>query len=478
MLLYDIVIIGAGPSGLALAHALSNLKLKILIIDKENTIGGCHRVKRVHNGIFTEHGPRIYLSNYLNLFNLMREMNLNVNDIFTEYKYSFYSVAVQKILPNFTYYDIFMYSFFYILYLFNSNFGKDVNLYHFLIKYGFSDEAINIIDRLCRYVDGGNAKRYSLNKLLSMQDANMIAKIYQPKQPLDISLFDKWKQYLMKRNVTFMLGKNVTYIHNKNNKIKYIILDDKKIIYLDKLILAIPPKAISNLLNLPMLHDCFADNFDEWAEKTEYIEYISITYHFKEKLHLPYINGLSLNTDWGIAVVNLSDYMTNIENHYSTVLSTAITICDQNSRFIYKTANECNRDELIAEVHRQIKRSVFHDIPDDYYAVLNPNNYYNVNENKWENTDEAYFNTFATKSLNYNCKTIHNLFNVGTHNGNSYMQYTTMDSAISNALVLAYTLYPQLKNKYYIRNFLTAKHLILFILLLLVIIIISFYSII
>jgi phytoene dehydrogenase-like protein len=79
---YDLVIVGGGPAGLALAHCCSRLHKKILVIDKEHTIGGCHRVKRVHNGMFTEHGPRIYLSIYLNFFYLLSEIGIKQDDIF------------------------------------------------------------------------------------------------------------------------------------------------------------------------------------------------------------------------------------------------------------------------------------------------------------------------------------------------------------------------------------------------------------
>lgn len=66
---YDIVIIGAGPTGLAFAQCCKNLNLKILIIDREQTIGGCHRVRRefINNEyIFTEHSPRVYFNNFVN----------------------------------------------------------------------------------------------------------------------------------------------------------------------------------------------------------------------------------------------------------------------------------------------------------------------------------------------------------------------------------------------------------------------------
>ena len=46
--MYDLVIIGGGPAGLSLAHYCRSQKLKILIIERESQIGGCHRVNRVN----------------------------------------------------------------------------------------------------------------------------------------------------------------------------------------------------------------------------------------------------------------------------------------------------------------------------------------------------------------------------------------------------------------------------------------------
>ena len=49
--MYDYIIVGAGPTGLTLALYLAKLNKKIIVIEKENTIGGIHRVKR-DNGLF------------------------------------------------------------------------------------------------------------------------------------------------------------------------------------------------------------------------------------------------------------------------------------------------------------------------------------------------------------------------------------------------------------------------------------------
>ena len=474
---YDLVIIGAGPAGLALAHACSAMNKKILIIDKEQTIGGCHRVKRVKDGMFTEHGPRIYLSIYMNLFFLLSEMGLRVDDIFVSYNYNFLSVAFKQILPAFSLYENLVFTATYFMYLLDDDHGWNVSLQDYLTKYGFSQKAMDILDRLCRFTDGGSIKNYTLNKLLRLQDAMLFVTIYQPKQPLDKTLFHVWKKFLDARNVDFILGGEISYVHQKDDKIEYITVNETDI-YLDNLVMAAPPAAIVKLIKDTSIESCFGSisKLEDWAGKTEYTEYISITYHFEEKLNLPHLNGLTLDSDWGIALVNLTDYMESIENKYRTVLSTAISICNKNSRYIHKTANECTKEELCDEVYRQIKNSLFHDLPEQYVAIMNPNNYYDIQKNKWECTDKAYFNSFNTKSIPFHSETIKNIYNVGTQNGHSHMSYTTMESAVSNAMALACILYPNLNKRYYIRRFLRGKDFILLFLLFLVVIIIIYFS--
>ena len=85
--MYDYIVIGAGPCGLTLAHYLSKHNKKILLLDMNEDIGGCHRVKRV-NGRITEHGPRVYIDNYLTLKNVLKDMNTDWTDIFTPYQFS------------------------------------------------------------------------------------------------------------------------------------------------------------------------------------------------------------------------------------------------------------------------------------------------------------------------------------------------------------------------------------------------------
>jgi len=471
---YDLVIVGAGPAGLTLAHTSSSIYRKILIIDKENEIGGCHRVKRNRDGMFTEHGPRIYLSKYYNFFNLMSEMGLEIEDVFVKYKYSFNDVANAKILPYYNFYEIMMFTMAYLMFVIDDDYGKNISLYEYLRGHRFSRKVIDTFDRLCRFTDGGNVYSYSLNKILKLTDGAPVFffQIYQPKAPLDIVLFSSWKRFLSNRGVDFMMGHYITDYDIENNNVEIITMDNGEKIKCGKIVFAVPPIALLNIIKYENeLRNAFGNYYDleRWAEKTKYIDYISITYHYKDKLDLPFINGLTFDTDWGIILINLTDYMENVENGYLTVISVAVSICDVNSKTIYKKANECSADELIKEVYRQMKESLFDDLTDDYVAIINPNNYYDTYNNKWACKDNAYFNTYSEKYIPFE-SSINNVYNLGTHNGKSYISYTTIESAVSNAIYLAGELYPEVRSKYTIYRGITGKNIIMVVIIILFII--------
>ena len=67
--MYDIIIFGGGLSGLTLAHELIKKKFKILIIEKDNELGGMVRSDTNKNLFPSEHSLRGYAPFYKILFN-------------------------------------------------------------------------------------------------------------------------------------------------------------------------------------------------------------------------------------------------------------------------------------------------------------------------------------------------------------------------------------------------------------------------
>lgn len=475
---YDIVIIGAGPTGLALAHCFSSLKGKkhrVLVIDREKTIGGCHRVIRDSNGLFTEHGPRIYLSIYKTLFFLMKDMGLEIDDVFVMYKFSLIELLLNNIFPNITISEVVVLILDFLQYMYDNRYGEKVNYEKHLRDNLFSDKMIDIFDRTFRFLDGAVLSDFSLNKVQATYNVSTIVTIYQPKQPLDEGLFPYWKAFLEKRGVEFMLDTNIEKINYGGGKIVSVNAKNK-VIRLDKLILAVPPKSIVKILDRAderIVKNCFGDFmlFKEWSGKTEYIDYISITYHFTNDIDIPRVSGATMDTDWGIVCINLSDYMKRPEKNYKKLLSLAISITDRKSRHINKTANECTAEEIYDEVYRQIKKSIYPNLPgkSEYKAVMNPNNYYKDGE--WKNKDDAFFNTFGTKYIKNTSDTISNIYNAGAHNGNDMINYTTMESAVSNGISLAIELFPELKDRYKVQPFLTTIDYIFYLIIAIIILI-------
>jgi len=470
---YDLVIVGAGPAGIALAHVSCSLYRNILIIDREGTIGGCHRVKRDYEGIFTEYGPRIYFTIFYNFFMLLKELGLNMCDLFVPYKYGFISDILKSTWRVFSFYEIYVFTLSYLRYLINDNHGKNVGLYNYLLYYKFSSKSMDLLRNICKHVDNGELETVSLNKLLKIYDIMVSHKILQPKLPLDVSVFNVWKHFLENRGVDFLLNvdlKNVAVIDGVVSHITLNNGDSDTQIDCDKLIFAVPPVSLTAIIkNDEMLRNAFGNynNLERWANLTKYKDYVSVTYHFKSDtaFALQSNNGLTLLTDWGVRVINLSEYMKKVECDNNIVLTVAITMLDKESAHILKCANDCTYDELVREAYRQLKISYLNNGEYSYNAYINPNNYYDSRDNQWKCIDSAYLNVYDEQYIPFKSSTIDNLYNLGTHNGRSFVPFNTIESAVSNGISLGAELYPDVKKRYcIIRGYYGKDYLIILIL--------------
>lgn len=425
--MYDFIIVGAGPSGLTLAYLLGNQGNKCLLIDKNNNIGGCHRVNRV-NGLFTEHGPRIYSSSYLNTITLLEKMNIKFTDIFTRYNFNFTNIGGNAI-SHFTFTEILKLGWEYLKFIVNNQYGKDMSVKDFANKHGFTTKATNYMNRLCHLTDGVGSDRYTLFKFLQLFNQQLLYPLYQPKKPNDIGIFPQMlKAIIDTDNVTIKLNKTVTKINTASNKIKGITIGTE-FIHGTNVILAIPPLDMSNLIsNNPETISAFG-NLKEWTRTSTYDQYIPVTFHWNTKLELPHVWGFP-QSDWGIVFIVLSDYMEFDNNQSKTVISTCISMVDKKSKSLNKTANEVvDKNILIQEVFSQLKQS-FPNIPKPSASILHPG-VKRIN-NKWVENDTAYILTPNNNYIKFG-GSVQNLYNVGTQNGYSPYSFTSFESAVANA---------------------------------------------
>lgn len=464
MSVYDIIIVGSGPSALALAHCCSFLNKNILIIDKESSIGGCHRVRRVpvrYNDkieyVFTEHGPRVYSSSYINFSSLLKDIDIDFKDIFVDYNFSIITIGNQTIWNtlNIRELSILAISFFKMIF---QDYGRDISVKEFANKYNFKQSSIDILDKICRLTDGASSDNYTLYQFLQVFNQQSLHKLYQPRKPNDLLLFKKWRESLEKRGVTFLLDTFVNKIITKNSIIHSIVTSNGEILRSKEFVLAIPPVNLIDILENSNINDAFGDfnTLKSWAINTQYIDYISVTFHWNTIIQLPKIYGFPFSK-WGIAFIVLTDYMTFEELVSKTVITIAITVTDVKSDS-GKLPNECSEQELFQEIFNQLKIS-FPDLPKPTISILSPGIYFDNIKKSWISKDTAFISTSNQPFLKPKSNTYNNLYTLGVQNGyhDKYMNFTSMEAAVINGINLSHILYPNLKQKYIIQR---NKHII------------------
>ena len=482
---YDLIIVGAGPAGLALAQCLRNTYKKILIIEKESVIGGCHRVLRVPiNGedIFTEHSPRVYSGTYKTFDMLLKDMNTSFDSIYTQYKFSITNIGNQTVFSTLKFTEICKLAFQFFLLILNDNHGVNISIGDYMKKSNFKKESIDLVDRLTRLTDGAGSDKYTLNEFLELFNQQIFYKLYQPVLPNDKGLFKIWLEFLESNHIEFMLNTSVISINYdpKTNMATSVIVTDNsssstKIITGDKIVLATPPQSFVNILknSIDEVKNTFMhiDRLVTYAKNTAYLTYISMTFHWNEILKLPTVYGFP-KSDWGIIFIVLTDYMKFEQSSSKTVISCTISYTDVKSSVTNKTANEYNENEvedLKSEVFRQLKES-FPDIPTETISLLTPEMTYNTTISKWESSGTAFI-TSAQETFIPFVGQIPNLFNLGTQNGKQIYKLTTLESAVTNAVYLSHIFHPNLKYVYKVQNIYTLSQLFLLIFIIIIIII-------
>lgn len=472
---YDYVIIGAGPTGLTLALYLSKQNKKILIVEKEQYIGGCHGVKRVDN-LFSEHGPRIYLDNYNTFKTVLKNIGTSFNEIFTEYKFGLNNM-IQEGYNNFTIREMFT---LFNSFIFLGESYKNISLYEFTELNNFSEKAVNFMDRICRITDGGGIEHFTLHSFLQILNQNALYTIYQPRLPNDIGLFAIWKTKLIEQNVDILLNTNILKFNSDSNKIYSIVIENNNIIYGQNFIFAMPPYQINQLIKTTSINNAFDSinninninkyDFNLWSNKTNYITFIPVIFHWNTKLKLKPKWGLPSTTDWSIGHIVLSDYMNFNNSDSQTVISALITKHNK-STYLNKTPDEIpDKTIIINEVFRQLKEKL--DVPPYTHALLTQNEYDYV-EHKWTSIHTAFMITKYGFLNDFKSPIYSNVYQCGVQNGKSHISFTSLESSVVNAKELLNVLIPNFNFKE--SSLLTVRKLILIIIISIIILILFYH---
>lgn len=480
---YDYTVVGCGPTGLATGWILAKYGKRVLLLDSEDTIGGCHRVRRV-DGYFSEHGPRIYFDAYLNTIRLLDDMGLRFGKYFTKYNFSIGTIGGEGI-TDMEFRELFWFGVAYFKMMLNPKSAQSVTCQQFMEEHSFSSKTMDYIDRVCRLTDGAGMDKYTLFEILQSVDQHAFYTILQPNRPTDLGLFaDVYKVMNDDPNIDFMLGTKVTGLVDDGNKVTNLFVEKggfQGLIGAKGCIMAIPPMNLMKILknSSDLIKNSFGD-FDtlyKWVDHNSYNVYINIVYHWDKKMDLPKIWGFP-KTEWGVAFVVLSDYMEFDHPNSKTVISCCTTYEDRVSSNNGKIIHQCDEEELINEVFNQLKLS-FPDLPKPTKSVVSPGVYRDTNENKWKMLEDEYMMTTDVADIGHpiplESPIIKNLFSVGTHSGKHKYNFTSFESAVSNGFALANYIIPTSETRFPIKEPTGLQFVIKIVLLIVVLVIIYFF---
>ena len=426
-MLYDYIIIGSGPTGLTCAHAISKSGYTCLVLDRELSPGGCHRVDRI-NGLFSEHGPRIYSGSYLNFHALLKEHK--VKSGFKPYKFTIAPSLTRKSADNTASQALNVFTLSELLRIGGCYIHSMVDSEYYLSRsakqvFGhFRKESVDYIDKICRLTDGAGANRYTAYEFFQLINQNMFYDILEPSLPNDLGWVQELVKSLEKRGVYFKMDQNVTKL-DKNGNGHYDINTDTAGYVGKNVIFATPTDTLSKFF--PKFNHI---DMIDYNRKSLYETYIPFTLHWDEKLKLKDIWGQGIGP-WNIAWVVMSDYM-NDPNTSGTLISCCISKLNTPGTN-GKTVNQCDMEEIKTESLRQLKPLLGSNIPRNF--VMSSQVYFDT---VWKNKDTAYMLTPQNYDIKFPFKMRgENIFSVGTHNGHSSYKFTTAESSVQNALVWA-----------------------------------------
>ncbi len=406
----DTIVVGGGPAGLTLATYLPGT---VCLLER-GTIGGCHRVHR-QRGLFAEHGPRVYSGSYVNVARVLEDIGTSFHETFRPHVFSPEHIDGKRWFNVLTWSEMLAVSVAYGRYVLDPKYGKNTSVRDWCLENGFSQNTMRYLNTVCLFSDGADASRYSLNEFLSGFDQHSVFGFYEPRRANDKHLFKVWKRHLVQKGVTMIERAHVEEILHDEGTAYGVRLEGGQRIHAKNVVFATPPTTLTPVLKRSNLVET---GFDDFAKRTKYAPYWSIAFHFDTDRPVLDHDGFK-STPWGLIYMDMP-----FENERYKVLSVAATEWDVPSPVTGKTlrehAKDATDDDVIArEFLRQLQ------LPVQPVRATSPHGPYK---------DTAFVAAAGAGYWPSSLTCCRNVYTVGTHNGLSRYNFTSMESAIQNAL--------------------------------------------
>jgi hypothetical protein len=356
--MYDIIIIGGGPSGIALTTILSKTDKNILLIEREHTLGGCWRIEWKDNLYYTEHSPKIMTEEYKYFNALFRFFGNNNNPSLKEtyskdiIRYIYFG---KNIYYKFTTLDIFKI----IKEFLKSRFIENkLTVYEFINTQQLSQgakEAFYIISVTLATVP----ERMLIQDIFD-QIGELNTTLHEMTKPEEwiTSAMNYFKNCKNVKVMTSYEVKKINILIEKNESQYPIYVINNKILG-KECILSLPPIALYDIISnsemtiqnnwMPL------DKLKKWAWNSYYSS-IAFQLHFDKIVEFKQEWCWSCVNEWNIIILPMSNYLEVFSKDPTIKTVWSCTIVDQNkySKYLKKYVYECSLEEIKEECLRQL----------------------------------------------------------------------------------------------------------------------------
>lgn len=406
---FDTLIVGGGPAGMTLATYLPG---RVCLVDHES-LGGCHRVRR-QQGLFAEHGPRVYSGANVNFRQVLRDVGVGWDATFRKTYFSPEHIDGRRWFQALSARELLVLSWEFTAFaLWDPMRGRHTSMLEFCRRHGFSEASTRYLDAVCSFSDGAGADRYSLFEFLNGFDQHTLDSFYHPREANDRGFLAAWEAHIRGRGVQVLTGTHVASIVHREGRATGVRLESGRVLRAARVVLAAPPASCVPLLKASGLSE---PGFEAFARATKYEPYWSVALHYSGKVldHKGF-----RTTPWGLVYADLP-----LRGEPHRIVSVAASKWDVPSPRSGKTLRELTRarqyDAIVAEIVTQLgfgAQPVAVSIPYGAYS-----------DTSFVAAAQAGFVDFALSCCS-------GLFTVGTHTGRSEYHFTSIESAVQNALV-------------------------------------------
>ena len=425
----DVIVVGGGPAGMTFAHGCAREGQRVLLIEYENVLGGCHRVRRIGNR-FSEHGPRVYVGAYASFDRTLTRAGIGgMAAHFTQFKGTESSKG--STLPTAMDGASLIWAFIWFL---ATNRAHDGSVAEWAKSVGATEQTLHFLDGWCSKIEGAGASRFSFRELL--QAGNQLAlhsSILQPIKPNDLGFVRAWENSIRSTGTQIHTGVRIVSVARTDNGVCEICDSEGNIYQAGKIVFAIPPAALSEIQGADT---AFGADLAELARKTAYDCYVPVTIEWASKNTNTSKRSINYTeTAWRVIAVEMS---ATTDFGDSIVVSAAASRLDRASPVTGLTANQTtDRNAFAREVLRQFME-MSEGFPSSTEAALLVGTSSTNNGDGWVDTDSAYLRAAHTREIPAASDSMPGIYTLGAHNRRSSYELTSIESAVANADALLY----------------------------------------